>query len=208
MTYDPDSGDTKEWGWFHWRYYFDPDLLCYVLELDYNVDPEGKKALPLVKGILDLALVENQTSIIGKFNWRSPLLQKIPLIRRIGFVKAHRFLFYFEMKKIEGSEAALWLLSQRRAEKQMATDIGDPRIEGKRIVEPETVEDAAKMSGYPARIIEEDENMIKFPKGSDSWGKVKVIAIFDPREEGKGIAWFDTGDDETFTAEDDDTCSQ
>lgn len=171
VAYDPDSDHTQEWGWYRWRYYFDDKEGCYVLELDYDVEVEGKKALPLVKGILDIALLESSTSIIGKFKWRSPLLQKIPLIRRIGFIKAHRLLFYFEMTKIEELE----------------------------MIESTT--------GYPARIMKEDENVIKFPKASESWGKVKLYAIFDPTKEGKCIAWLDTGEDETFSGEDD-TCFQ
>lgn len=173
MTYDPDSGDTQEWGWFNWRYYVDTKELCYVLELNYNVPQKGKKALPLVKGILDLALVENQTSIIGKFKWRSPLLQKIPLIRRIPFVKAHRLLFYFEMEKIE--------------------DAGEITCQNKT--------GYARQGGRNEW--DHSKDVIEFPKGSEPWGKVLFVLIGDPTGEGKCIARFHTTDGETFTGEDD-----
>jgi len=177
VLYDPDSDHTQEWGWYRWRYYFDTEELCYLLELDYNVDPEGIKPLPLVKGILDLALVETPTSIIGKFKWRSPLLQRIPLIRRIPFIKAHRFLFYFEMKKIE--EAGK-ITSQNKT--------GYARHGGR-------------------NEWDRSKDVITFPKGTESWGKVMFTAIFDPRKEGKCILVIDDGDGETFTGEDD-TCFQ
>lgn len=174
MTYDPDSGDTQEWGWFSWRYYLDTKELCYVLELNYNVHPEGKKTLPLVKGILDIALVENQTSIIGKFKWRSPLLQKIPLIRRIGFIKAHRLLFYFEMKKIE--------------------DAGQITCQNKT--------GYARQGGRNEW--DHSKDVIRFPKGSKSWIEEYQFRSFYPYSQyGKCIARFHTTDGETFTGEDD-----
>lgn len=155
VLYDPDSPDsedTQEWGWFHWRYYFDTEEDCYLLKLDYNVEPGDTKPLPLVRGILDVCLLESPSSIIGKFKWRSPFLQKIPLIRRIPFIKPHRFLFYFEMKKIEedgeitslnktayslyGNSVDLdhvitYPKGSKAWEKQMYTRIADPRIQGR-----------------------------------------------------------------------------
>lgn len=172
MSYDPDSGDSQYWGWYRWRYYYDAREGCYLIELDYNVDTGNPKALPLVKGILDLALLESKDSIIGKFKWRSRLLQRVPILRRIPPI----FLFYFEMKKIDEDEEST-LFAYGRETKYSR----DPR----------------GLNKWDLR-----KEVIKFPKASDSWGKVRFAVIGDPRGEGKCIAWFEIGDDETFTGED------
>lgn len=96
VSYDTDSDDSQEWGWYRWRLYFDTKEDCYILELDYDVKMEDKKALPLVRGILDIALVESADSMIGKFKWRIRWLQRIAFLRRIPPI----FLFFFEMRKI------------------------------------------------------------------------------------------------------------
>ena len=139
VSYDPDSEDTQEWGWYKWRYYFDREEDCYVLELNYNVKTGDTKPLPLVRGILDVCLLESKDSMIGKFKWRIRWLQRVPLLRRIPPI----FLFYFEMKKI--GEPKLYISLSAAVQ-------SDPSIED-----------------------------IKFPKGSDSWGKVKFGVLFDPK---------------------------
>ena len=110
VSYDADSEETQEWGWYRWMYIVDEKEDCHILELDYNIDVIDKKALPLVRGILDICLLENANSIIGKFKWRIRWLQRIPLLRRIPPI----FLFYFEMKKIAFDYSAMSEISDHR----------------------------------------------------------------------------------------------
>ena len=109
--YDPDSPDSDflDWGWFVWSVYYDIKLECNMLKFDYNVKGRDIERKPIIKPgnlsenpkngfftrrILDLALFENENSIIGKFYW------------------IKKFLFYFDMKRVltlpaEGGKACL-----------------------------------------------------------------------------------------------------